>query len=549
MGHANHRRAKSSGLSFAIAVSWLPVIMALAYGGYFVFRYGGLWAENDTAAFSEVTTQMLAAKSVLFSGQYPHGFGYPAWLGSLSLLTGLNVPLLNTVVMPYFGALLLAVPAFLAFRVLLRSDKVAVLAVFLLMAVPELMFSALRGNHEKLNIAFMMGAVYLLFKGVEAGRQAHVGKIAAFVVLFYVMIFFNDTANDFFGSTFSVASTLTLLVCVMFLRRRDGASPQIRSAVLRMTLTVAISWLMVWWVMLFVFPVAGHDFHLLTTVVEKLVGLFLSVRAAHNPFSTTRQAWAGGAIYTVMASFRWVLFLGSLGFWLSKMYAGLVRRVPLELPPMFLLAMYGAMGFLVFVSIPVDFLGLNAGTNLEVRNFTYFALFAAPLFAWGIAEKLGTHAMEPMDQTGERRRRRSFRLNRRMVKTGLGVGLALLMALGALKTTLDPIVSNQWIFYTRPELEAIRAFWHLSRHQAMWTGPDNRLANVTANWLPFDPHGNAVVGFQVPIMARDFLQSPVVQANAIAQKTPLPPVGGQDRIYDNGGAQIYRLKPTTPFQN
>ena len=68
-------------------------------------------------------------------------------------------------------------------------------------------------------------------------------------------------------------------------------------------------------------------------------------------------------------------------------------------------------------------------------------------------------------------------------------------------------------------------------------------------WHPNDSGGNAVTGYQFTSAYRDILISPEVIANSLVEETPVPPYLEQNRIYDNGSAQIYRMRPQTPFEN
>jgi hypothetical protein len=615
---------------------WLALIIGLLYAGYFVLRYGGIWTENDTAFFSQVTALMLRAGNVGFAHQYTHGFGYPAWLGSLSLLTGISVPVLNTVVMPYVGAVFLIMAAFLAYRTLLGATGAGFLATSLLLATSDVFFSVLRGNHEKLDIAFMLVAIYALFKGFEAMGRGSAMDLLIWVVLFYTLIFGNASVNDYFASTFVFAATLTLPCGYVLLRYHRDPEAQ-RPAMVRFTITVAVSWLLVWWVMLYVFPAAGSDFRLVHTAGEKLRDLFLSLQVSSNPYVAPGQQWAGPAVSIVLGAFRWLLFGGSFIVWITQLLRVFVRRTRFTLAQLFLLALYGAFGLVVAISIPVDFVGLQAGTNLELRNFTYFALVAAPLLAWGLREidpassaaitwvarhvrgaqpapyergddgcpfwamaiKSQSHlclspkhdlsALSPMYidaycsrvqhvhckffihaagdeararpqfervQTGgvkasaaEPRKPVPVPKRRRIYSGAAGAVLVAFIVLGLLKSTVDPLVSNQWIFYTPAERQALDFFWHHRGGMTMWTGPDNRIVSVATTWHLDQTGDEQVIGYAMRPEVRDLLWSPQIAANAAEVRIVLLAIQQQDRVYDNGGSQIFRETPRTPFQN
>lgn len=513
--------------------SALIIFSGLIYAAYFVLRFGGLWTENDTAVFTQVTARMLAAHSVLFPGQYSHGFGYPTWLGSLSLLTGLSVPVMNTIVMPFIAMLLFTIAAYIAYRTFLNSDKLAALSVLLIFAIPDVMFTLLRGNHEKLNIVLMLWALVVLFRAFRAVQQGSMRESAVWIGLFYVFVFTNATVNDYFASTFAVAASLTLIGGWILLRLNTPATIQYRPQIVRLGSYVIGSWLLVWWVMLYVFPPAGHDFALAHTALNKIVDLFLTLHTSSNPYSAPASQWAGKLDQILVASFRWVLSVVSIVIWGYALWKMIWRKHTWPFEHLFLLALYGAFGFLVALAIPLDFTGMNAGTNLEVRNFPYYALMASPVLVWGLIPRLDT-----LKTTW-----------RPWVTTSSAIVLATFVLIGLFKSTLDPVISNQWMFYTPAERQALSAFNHHSRSETIWTGPDNRLVYADMMWHFRNRGDNTVTGFQFSQADRDLLISPEVIASSLVEQKPVPPYLNQNRIYDNGSAQIYRLRPQTPFEN
>lgn len=516
---------------------WLVLAVSVLYAGYFVLRYGGLWTENDTSVFSREALRTVESGSILFPGQYVHGFGYPAWLSSLSLLTGVPAPILNTVVMPYVGMVMLVLSGFMAYRMLCGSDRVALLAVSLLFAVPDLLFSVLRGNHEKLNVFFMLAAIYLLLKGFQATERRRFGRTAIWVVLFDASIFANATANDYFASSFVAAMTLTVLGAYVLSVVRP-VRHAFHIPVPRLALRTSASWLLVLSFGLFLFRPASQDLQLIATTADKVNSLFLSLKPASNPYAIASQQWAGGATSTLLGTFRLLLFFGSIGVWIFWLWRGLIRRTLLSVGRSYLILLYGAFGLLIALSIPVDLVGLSSGTNLQLRNFTYFALLAAPVLGWGLRDlfRLWLHA------PGNRRRSAH---SVRPFAAGL---VAIVVALGVVKTTVDPLVSNLWIFYSPTEHQALAEFLRPAQAGSLWVGPDNRLHYVADNWDMYQLIGQVAAGPRVQ-ETTDWLRSPQLVANMAAQGYPLPPFGQQDRVYDNGGAQVFHVAPQTPFQD
>jgi hypothetical protein len=512
-------------------------VVTLLYAAYFVWRYGGLWTENDTAVFAAVTQRTIQAGSVLFPGQYVHGFGYPDWLAVLALSSGISVPVLAAYVTPFLGAVFLAVATYVAFSALTGSRITGALALLLVLAVPELMFTVLRGNHEKLNIFLMTGALYALLRLMRPSRPS---DRRFWLTIFWVCAALNVSVNDYFGTTFAVACTL-LLGLAWGLTWRAGGRRAERyrrlKAVRRLILPIAGTWVIAWVFIFYIYPPALNDLLLLKTALARLESLALTLHGSSNPYAGLSTQWASPVVARLMAVFRWVVFLGSAAFWVTQMWRIGIRRRPATERQVLLLALYGAFSFLVAVAIPVDFVGLSAGANLEVRDYTYFALFAAPVLAMAVRRS------QAAGVRGARRTPGRY-------KPVLGLALLGLIAFGTLKSTLDPSLSNNWMFYRPGERQATMAFWRLSRNQIMWVGPDDRLVYVSETWEPFSPHGDIVEGYTAGVATTDYLVSPAVEAaTEIAHiMPPWPPLSSANRIYDDGFAQIYQEAPGSPFQ-
>ncbi len=515
------------------ALFWGLILTGFAYAAYFVLRYGGLWSENDTAVFTSVTSHMLVHQSVLFPGQYTHGFGYPAWLGSLSLLTGISVPVMNTIVMPFIGMLLFIITAYITYRTFLKSEKLGALTVLVMFATPDVMFTILRGNHEKLNIALMLWAFVMMIKAFGSIKNGLLRNSAVWIGLFYLFALVNATVNDYFASIFAFVITLTFVGGWLLVKLKVPGTLRYHTQILHLASYVLGSWLLVLWIMIYIFPPAGQDFTLAHGAFNKLIALILTRHASSNPYAAPVQEWAGKTDQFLVESFRWLLSGVSMAIWLSKLWKIIWRKEPVSFEHLFLVALYGAFGFLVALAIPLDFTGMNAGTNLEVRNFPYYALMAAPVMVWGILPALQRLKAAP----------------RLWISAFSALLLMGFVLIGLLKSTLDPAISNQWLFYTPAERQALTEFGKHSQSTMIWTGPDNRLPHAFQMWHPRNSGNNAVTGYSFTTGDRDLLISPEVIANSLVQNKPVPPYLNQNRIYDNGQAQIYRVRPHTLLED
>jgi hypothetical protein len=180
-------------------------------------------------------------------------------------------------------------------------------------------------------------------------------------------------------------------------------------------------------------------------------------------------------------------------------------------------------------SIAVDASG--AFSNLQVRIFPSFAMMGAPLVARWL-----TH-------------RRPQRLwARRLLWSTAVATIGILALLSTFKATNEPLVSSKWVFYLPAEMEAIDWAERTRPGRALWLAYDERIGTALGIRNPDEAIGLRLDGFEVDPGTRDLLVSDVTRQRSLRLGLPLPVEGDSLVTYDNGLAQIYHLRPRTPFQ-
>ena len=513
----------------------VAVLVGVLYAAYFEFRYNGLWVENDTSVFNSTTKAMLQAGTVFFPGQYAHGPGYPAWLGVVSLLTGWSPMLVNTLVAPFFGISFAMLVAYLLYRRFLRTERAVAFACFLLFLVPEVMFTVLRGNHEKINVSFIMLAFYGILWFADAAKQRNLLHTGMASLLYYVSVFMNGITNDYFGMFLALAGFLTAVVLTLT-RRAKWMEGDIRPLANRLWVTASLSGIIMVWVMVFFFPQSSGDTSLLFTLLRKLKNLAATQQATTNPYAIAGQLWITPSVNDLFSAFHLALIATS-GLSMVYIFFSVVlrRRIRIRVAEVFLIGIYVSLALLVVAAIPADLVGLNAGTNLELRNYTYFALFAPPVIVMSIGALRARFSPAKRFFTG---------------RITLGVLYVVFFSVGLLKGTVEPALYNVWMGYSASEREALTIFESHTNDTAMWAGTGNRLVYLYNSMYPNSSSGDQVVGYSIgqSPYATDIMLSPLIRGASIAQEIPLPSVHGMDRLVDAGGAQIYKAPTTTPFQ-
>lgn len=532
---------------------YTTVLIGILYGTAIAFRYLSPWSEGDTSFFARVIASLIEYRNLLSGTNlqiYPQGFAYQTWAATLTLMTGISVPVYIQLVCPILGCGFLALFGFTLFRCLLNSDRLGFYAALLLFMVPELIFVVARGNHEKLTISFTLLAAQAFYMSSDELFGSNRKRVfVAWVACFYLTILVATGTNVYFGSAFIYGLTIILLALTVFNRFFPYYGSLPPALVSRLKFAVATSWLIVAFMLLYGYPPAGKFLVVFETAGERLRALFLSFEPTSNPYAAITETWNSPEAYRVMSLFRWLLFAGSFVAWLVLMVVTLRRRQPVSLNRLLLLAFYAAFGFLLALALPVDLVGLDVGTNLQVRLYVYFALFSVPLFALGIA-----HIVQWS---------RRYRWLHALTVGGVAVAMPFLSLSGFFKATHEPVVSNVWRFYETEEANAVLFY---VRHQPnrtrhLWIGPDDRLRNAYYTSFPaealerlfnretglFNAASLNLNSAAVLPTADYALDSEITRQNAFALKLPLPGALLRDKIYDNGYATITYRGRATPF--
>lgn len=504
---------------------------AVLMAAYAVLRYGGLWGEVDTQAFTQaiqtvVDTGTLKPEPGYFV--YSNGYGYPALAMFLMNVSGLDLPTLQI-----YGSVLLMVwvifPAWLLYRELTGTSHGATLATVILLAQPEFLFPILRGTHEKFTRGLMLLCMYLLIRSMRSRHKLN--QLVALVLIFYLAAFSLITFNVLFATSFILALSLALVLSQVVMRRSRLPSHSAQSVILRLVY-VTIALLVLAFVFIFyIYEPAHHSLRMMQSVVDQLAALFLDVEKVSNPYAVISTGWISLPVYLTVSIANWLLLAGSAAIWIWQGICWLQHRRQLQTESELLLwAFYGAFAFMSALSIVVDVSGAIA-QNLQHRLFPSFAMLAVPM----VAKQLMT--LRP---------RRA--LARRLAYTGLWVGMGLLVVLSTFKATNEPLLSNKWLFYLHAEARALDWAGDKLADRTVWVGFDERLSVAMIIRTGTAPRNVQIDRFDVGRDTRNFLISDVIRNRSLRISVPLPIETDDLVTFDNGQVQIYHRRPHTPYQ-
>jgi hypothetical protein len=495
-------------------------------------RYGGLWGETDTQVFAAAGRAMLRDVRLVTSGSlYSNGYGYSVLLTFLVHLTGLSVARVQL-----FGSAVLAVwiilPAWLAYRELTGSTRGATMATVLILVQPEFLFPILRGTHEKFTRGLMFLCIYLLMRSIRWRGEWR--RYAAALLAFYLTVYALISFNNLFATSFILALILSLALSLFphLLNRRlvdEGAPTRLRliyAAGIGLTLAFLFTF--------YVYAPARHSLYLLDSIVGRISLLFLEVgQTAFNPYQTISSGWTNRFAYLVVSVANWLLLTVSFALWSVRTVTWLRRRDrPMGSRAMLLWSLYGAFGFLGAVSILVDLSGAIAA-NLQHRMFPSFAMVAAAL----VADRVASMRLRVLSPSA-----------RRLTYGVLKIIVAFLGMVAVIKATNEPAVSNKWTYYAPAELVATAWSRGASPGSVTWVSIDERLRAAIGICCGWEDDGKLYDIWRPDIGTRTYMVSDVVRARARRLEFALPIESDSLRVYDNGAAEIYRLRPRTPFQ-
>jgi hypothetical protein len=524
----------------AMVALLLPLATALAVAAYYVVRPDGRWSENDTVVLSDAIAWMVRSQQLIPTPGfvYPHGYAFQVVATFVLAYTGLHISTFQQLVAPLLSALLIAPLAVGAYRELTGGLRAGVLATMLLLVAPEFLFVTLRGSHEKVSRALMLLALWLIARGLRLATDRR--QYAVHVVLFCAATYGVIAGNTLFATSFVLAFAAAIPVSWLLSRWWDAPARHMADMIaLNLVLpTVCVVGLNV----LFnnvIYPPASSDINVYQEILDKVTHLVHQTQQGEQPagapYQVVQASWISPTAYFAVSLGDWLLIGSSLAYWAWDGWHWIVRRRdPPSQAAWLLWVLYAAFALQGAAAIVSDFSGALA-QNLQYRAFQSFTLVAVALLARGL---LGTLASGPG-----------------WVRYGVAALVAALACLGALKSSNEPLLSNKWMFYTQPEVQALRWADANARGASIWTEVDERLTagyqlGVTMDIPPLErnPNGNQVGDYILPPGDRDFVVSDVTRVRAQRLGYTLLPPTVQLRTYDNGSTQIYSQLRQSPYE-
>ncbi len=496
---------------------------------YMLIRYGGLWGETDTAIFTQAMRAMIAENSLIPSGgAYSNGYGYQVlgiWLAQMS---GMKISSLQLYV-----AILLApwvvLPAWLLYRELTFSNRAATLACIILLVQPDFLFPLLRGTHEKFTRGLVLICLFLLVRSMH--NQQNFRRLVGLMFAFYISAYALISFNNLLATSFIAALALTVLL-IWFLHRWIGSVSEEKFAIHTRLMYVIFSLLVIAFIFMFyAYPPAQNQIRIQHTIADRLVAILIQKeKITSNPYTVVTEGWISLPVYFGLSLANWLLLGISSIIWFSQA-SSVVRRQPFKSRNELLLwSLFAAFAVQGVFSIFIDFSGAVA-TNLQHRIFPTFVMIASPLSAkWLVTWEPNSSGL------------------RKIVKVGIPLVIALLAMLATLKATSEPLLSNKWLFHLPGERQAIHWADQTLAARWVWTGFDERINTAVIIRNENETRKALLDQYDLEPETKNVLVSQITRLRSLRIGEAIPINADDFIIYDNGQAQIYHLRPRSPFQ-
>jgi hypothetical protein len=506
------------------------IISATLLGAlYMLMRYGGLWGETDTAIFTQAMRAIVAENSLVpKSVAYSNGYGYQIlgiWLAQIS---GIKISSLQLYV-----AILLApwvvLPAWLLYRELCDSGRAATFACIILLVLPDFLFPLLRGTHEKFTRGLMAICLFLLLKSMRDHQDLR--RLVSLMVAFYFSAYALISFNNLLATSFIAALTLTALMTWLVQRWTGQMLIEKPTIHTRLIYVVSSLFVIAFIFTFYAYPPAQEQIRSMHTIADRIVALLLQFeRVASNPYTVVTEGWISLPVYFALSLANWLLLGVSSAIWLSQA-SSVIRRRPFKSQNDLLLwSLFAAFTFQGILSILIDVSGAVA-TNFQHRIFPTFALIAAPFTAkWLVTWEPESTAL------------------RKIMRVGIPSVIAVLAILALVKATSEPLLSNKWLFHLPGERQAIRWSDQTLADRWIWTGFDERVNTAVTIRNETKSQKVRLDQYDLEPETRNVLISQITRLRGLRVGELIPIDADDFVVYDNGQAQIYHLRPRTPFQ-
>lgn len=256
-----------------------------------------------------------------------------------------------------------------------------------------------------------------------------------------------------------------------------------------------------------------------------IIGVYILAVSSKSFLSSPPFVWI---FFTL---FNWIIFPLSVIMVFTIIWDFIRRRSFSSDSHPFLLLFYVSFSLLLLLAIFLDrVIGTGIGNNLELRVFPYFMFFAVALASMTILKWRHQLYAKRWQSTGKI----------------LFIILIIILSMNSLlKSTNDPIVTNNWLFFSAGEKIGMDWIESNLKGVAIWAGLDNRIAAAFNYNSNFD--SSKKIGFSSSEKAKHYFVSDTIKERARRVDHSLPPVKDLNRIYESDKVKLYYRSVKNPL--
>ena len=387
---------------------------------YFITRYDFNWLEWDTATTTRSIVSMQSEAILVPTRAYPAGFSYEFIASSASSIMDVDIQTLQQIVFPITYGVVPVLIAICFYRSMLKGKHDWIASSLLLILIPEFIMVSSRGTHEKSSMILIMTLLLMVAIWIRRNNISSRPPIP-FIAAAFVMISAIVFTNCFFAVSFFIVLAIAQPVAVKLgeiKRSRDF-------------LSIPLFGLACTGAFLLLYRPASTLVATASTYWQKLALILSGQETPAEPYSSISAAWTSTSAWTATNLLTFFLIGFSAGY---IAYSLLLKRNQESIGTTEALYL-GATGMLL-VFVILDYVGGSSISNLQLRWLPFWGITAAPAAYRGALLAGRTHLRS---------------IPRRGLVLMLGLAIAIVLSLSLLRATLDPSISNRWIYYSDAE--------------------------------------------------------------------------------------------------
>ena len=514
-------------------LNWLLILIVIFAGlrySYTISRLGMTIADYDTFLLSKVTFRIDEADSILEATRaYDHGYGYQSFLIFLKEMTGLELHTLQLLVVP-LATSLTSLVAFMAIKMITGSAYSAFFATILLYLQPDFIFVTWRGSHESIDWILVLCMIFVLARTVKGDLRIRAAW--RYVFLFYIL-FFGLVSSSTFITTSLVGVILLAFLFGVFIRmaRSIIRNVQIRpvNSGQRFFYIGVLSIIIIYVHMFFIYTVTQSSLDAVGSVIGAFLYIIFGVEQSANAYGYVDRTWLNPQGYLLINSITWFILLGGFSSWLVMVWRYFRRSM--DDMHFFLMCLYFGFGTVFALAIIFDLGGLFSG-NLQVR--VIIGIMVVSIIVLSHVGTLFLNFIAPGYRRG--------------IMVAISIALFTFSTLGPLKTTLEPLVNQRWVFISRDELLATEWIVNRSNGSVIWGGMDGRIPTGSRFYNLDWTEDDVLFYGETRTDPNFYMISNLERLRWLRVERPLPQFDNENLVYTNGDSQVYRRLPQTPYQ-